>query len=124
VRAIIGNRTRLNETFVAKGLAPAQSRPTHKDVEDDDLLQMVSAGILCYAIVDHYAAHLWAKILPGLRSPDDLALRDDGAIVWALRKSLPLLQREVAACVAHKSDTSFGATVMPRYFTGPKALSD
>ena len=86
---------------------------------------MVSAGILRYAIVDDYAAHLLAKILPGLKSRDNLALRDDGAIAWALCKNLPLLQREVAAfIVAHKSDTSFGATVMRRYFTGPEALRD
>jgi membrane-bound lytic murein transglycosylase MltF len=114
---------RLNQNLAAKALAPVQIRSIDEDLEDDDILQMVSAGILPYTIVDDYTARVWARILPGLTIRDDLALRDDGAIGWAIRKTSPLLQKELAAFVAaHGIQTSFGATVMRRYFTGPEAL--
>ncbi len=114
---------RLNQTFAAKGLASVQIHRVDEDLEDEDILQMVSAGILPYTIVDDYTAHVWARILPGLTTRDDLVLRDDGAIGWAIRKNSPLLQKELAAFVAaHGIDTSFGATVMRRYFTGPEAM--
>jgi membrane-bound lytic murein transglycosylase MltF len=121
--AYFGKLKSLNESFAAKGLAPVVIRSIDEDLEDDDILQMVSAGVLPYAIADDYQAHLWARILPGLKSRDDLVLGDDGAIAWAIRKNSPRLQTELSAFVpAHRPDTSFGATIMRRYFTGPEAL--
>ena len=114
---------RLNVNFAARGLAPVQIRKIDEDLEDEDILQMVSAGILPCTIVDDYTARVWARILPGLSTRGDLVLRDNGAVGWAIRKNAPLLQKELAAFVAaHGVDTSFGATVMRRYFTGPEAL--
>ena len=121
--AYSGSLRRLNADFTARGLKPIAIRPIDEDLEDDDVLQMVSAGLLPYAIVDDYQAKVWAKILPGLRVRDDLVIHDDGAIAWAVRKNSPLLQKELAAFIAaHGPNTSFGATVMRRYFTGPEAL--
>ena len=117
------NLRRLNGDFAARGLPPIAIRAIDEDLEDDDILQMVSAGLLPYAVVDDYQANVWAKILPGLRVREDLVIHDDGAIAWAFRKNSPLLQKELAAFVAaHGPNTSFGATVMRRYFTGPEAL--
>ena len=121
--AYAGNLRRLSTDFAARGLSPIAIRPIDEDLEDDDILQMVSAGLLPYAIVDDYQARIWAKILPGLRVRDDLVIHDDGATAWAVRKNSPLLQKELAAFIAaHGPNTSFGATVMRRYFTGPEAL--
>jgi membrane-bound lytic murein transglycosylase MltF len=121
--AHLSSLKRLNQSFAARGLAPIVIRFLDEDLEDDDILQMVSAGMLPYAITDDYQAHLWARILPGLKSRDDLVLSDEGAIAWAIRKNSPRLQKELAAFVAaHGNDTSFGAIIMRRYFTGPEAL--
>ena len=121
--AYFGNLSRLSADFAARGLPPIAIHPIDEDLEDDDVLQMVSAGVLPYAIVDDYQANVWAKILRRLRVRDDLVIHDDGAIAWAVRKNSPLLQKELAAFnAAHGRDTSFGATVMRRYFTGPEAL--
>ena len=121
--AYSANLRRLSANFAAKGLPPITIHPIDEDLEDDDILQMVSAELIPYAIVDDYQANVWAKILPGLRVRDDLVIHDDGAIAWAVRKNSPLLQKELAAFIAaHGPNTSFGATVMRRYFTGPEAL--
>ena len=121
--AYFGNLRRLNADFAARGLPPITIHPIDEDLEDDDILQMVSAGSLPFAVVDDYQAKPWAKILPGLKVRDDLVIHDDGAIAWAVRKNSPLLQKELAGFIAaHGPNTSFGATVMRRYFTGPEAL--
>ena len=114
---------RINAEFAQRSLPPIGIHPIDEDLEDDDILQMVSGGLLPYAIVDDYEANLWAKILPGLKVRDDLVVRDDGAVAWAVRKNSPLLLKELAAFLhAHGTNTSFGATIMRRYFTGPEAL--
>jgi len=114
---------RINAEFAQRSLPPIGIHPIDEDLEDDDILQMVSAGLIPYAIVDDYEANLWAKILPGLKVRDDLVVRDDGAVAWAVRKNSPLLLKELAAFLhAHGTNTSFGATIMRRYFTGPEAL--
>ena len=121
--AYSGNLRRLNASFAARGLAPITIHPIDEDLEDEDILQMVSAGLLPFAVVDDYEANLWIKILPGLSVRSDLVVHDEGAVAWAIRKNSPLLQKELAAFIAaHGRDTSFGATVMRRYFTGPEAL--
>jgi len=121
--AYFSNLRRLNADFAARGLPSIAIHPIDEDLEDDDILQMVSARLLPFAIVDDYQAKIWARILPGLRVRDDLVIHDDGAIAWAVRKNSPLLEKELAAFIAaHGRDTSFGATVMRRYFTGPEAL--
>ena len=123
--AYFGSLRQLNADFVARGMSPITIHPIDEDLEDDDILQMVSAGLLPFAVVDDYQAKPWSKILPALKVRDDLVINDDGAIAWVVRKNSPLLQRELAAFIAaHGSNTSFGATVMRRYFTGPEALHD
>ena len=119
------NLRRLNADMAARGLRPITIHPVDEDLEDDDILQMVSAGMLPYAIVDDFQADVWTKILPGLTIRHDLVVHDDGAIAWAFRENSPLLQKELAAFIAaHGRDTSFGATVMRRYFTGAEAPRD
>ena len=44
--------TVLSDAFVARGLAPIQIRPIPEALEDEDLMEMVNAGLLPCAIVD------------------------------------------------------------------------
>ena len=123
--AYASNLEKLNAQFAERGRAPARLAPVDEDLEDDDLLQMVAAGILPFAIVDDYQAALWAKLLPSLKARDDLVLSDDGAIAWAIRPKSPQLLKAIDEFSAtHALDTSFGATLMRRYFTGPEATRD
>ena len=71
-----------------------------EDLEDEDLLQMVSAGLLPWAIVDGHVARLWARILKNLALRENLALNEGGEIAWAIRKNCPLLQHEIDEFVA------------------------
>lgn len=101
--------------------APIRLIAAEEMLEDEDLLEMVSAGLLPYAAVDDYAGQIWAKVLPNLTVRGDLVVNEGGEIAWAMRKNSPQLKAEVDAFVAsHKLGTTFGNILKKRYYTSDK----
>jgi membrane-bound lytic murein transglycosylase MltF len=84
--------TTLSDGFVARGLAPIQIRTISEDLEDEDLMEMVNAGLLPYVVVDDFKAKIWASIFTKLTVREDLAVNFGGSIAWAIRKNSPLLR--------------------------------
>lgn len=114
---------KLNETLVAKGRAPVDVRDADGDLEDEDLLEMVAAGLLPLAIVDQHKAEAWVGVFAGLVLRTDLALGEQREVAWAIRKDSPKLKAELDAFfAAHQAGTSFGNTIRRRYFGAGKGL--
>lgn len=87
----------LNVRLKAAGRAPVQVIPLPEALEDEDVLEMLNAGILELTVVDDRKARIWAKVLPKIRVRTDLSLRDEGQIGWGIRKGSPQLAAELAA---------------------------
>jgi membrane-bound lytic murein transglycosylase MltF len=85
----------LNERFEREKHPAVKIVAADENLEDEDLLQMVSAGLLPWAIVDAHTAKLWVRILKDLALRKDLALNEDGEVAWAIRKNCPLLRHEL-----------------------------
>jgi len=62
--AYVGHLTKLSDTFVNKGMKPIAIKPIDDNLEDEDLIEMVNAGLLPYAVVDDHEATIWTKIFP------------------------------------------------------------
>ena len=58
-------------------------------LEDEDLMEMVGAGLLGLIVVDDWKAKMWAQILPTIRLHSSAVLRSGGKIGWAVRKGNP-----------------------------------
>ena len=86
----------LNERFQKEGKEPVKIALLPDDLEDEDKLEMLSAGVLGLVIVDDWKARMWAQVLPKINVREDLVLRDDGKIGWAIRKDSPKLAAEIA----------------------------
>jgi membrane-bound lytic murein transglycosylase MltF len=86
----------LNGRLKTGGRAPVQVTPLPEALEDEDVLEMLNAGILELTVVDDWKARIWAKVLPKIRVRTDLSLRDEGQIGWAIRKGSPQLAAELA----------------------------
>jgi membrane-bound lytic murein transglycosylase MltF len=115
----------LNQTFVARGLKPIKVKPADGNLEDEDILEMVNAGLLPYAIVDDHVATLWASVFHSLVVHRDLVVNTGGSIAWAIRKNSPLLKDELAAFVqGHRLGTTFGNSIIRKYFAGDKIVQD
>ena len=64
-------------------------------LEDEDMLEMVDAGLLEAVVVDDWKARMWAQILPGIALNEQAVLRAGGRIGWATRKDSPKLSAEI-----------------------------
>lgn len=64
-------------------------------LEDEDLMEMLDAGIISIIVVDDWKAKMWAKILPNVKVNEHVAVRSGGHIGWAYRKNSPLLLAEL-----------------------------
>jgi membrane-bound lytic murein transglycosylase MltF len=64
-------------------------------LEDEDMMEMLNAGLLQAIVVDDWKARLWAPVLPKLKLRTDIVFRDGGRPGWAIRKDSPLLAAEL-----------------------------
>jgi membrane-bound lytic murein transglycosylase MltF len=54
----------LNQRFTAAGKAPVAIDEAPESLEDDDLLEMVNAGLLPAIVVDDFLADYWKQVFP------------------------------------------------------------
>src|SRR5690242_10324023 len=82
----------LNEGFARSGKAPIELTEAPEDLLDDDLLEMLDAGLIQLTVVDRYVSMQWAKVLKHIRPRDDVRVHEGGEIAWMVRKDCPLLK--------------------------------
>jgi membrane-bound lytic murein transglycosylase MltF len=85
----------LNKALVEKGKAPTKLKIVSEDLEDEDLMEMLDAGIIPLIVVDDWKAKMWSQILPNIRVNENVAVRSGGFIGCAFRKNSPLLAKEL-----------------------------
>ena len=117
--------TRLNEQLKAKG-KPAIVIDEAPDVlEDDDLLEMVNAGLAPITIVDDYLAEFWAQVFTGITVHKDVAVRTGGRLAIAFRKENPKLRETVNKWIRkHGKGDAFRNTVEKRYLQNVKYVKN
>lgn len=64
-------------------------------LEDEDMMEMLGAGLLQAILVDDWKAKMWAPVWPKLLVHADVVLREDGQLGWGVRKNSPLLKAEL-----------------------------
>ena len=57
----------LNERFANEQKPPVTLKAAPEDLQDDDLLEMVHAGLVGIVVVDRYQARLWATVFKKLK---------------------------------------------------------
>jgi membrane-bound lytic murein transglycosylase MltF len=106
----------LNQARAAAGRKPLVVSQIDEELEDEDILEMVSTGLLPWAVVDQHKVRIWNNILPNLTLHSDLAVHEGGEIAWAMRKDSPLLLDAVNQFVdQHKLGTTFGNMLKNKY---------
>ena len=81
----------LNQKFKAAGKAPAKIVDLADELEDEDIMEMLNAGLLEFGVVDAWKAKIWAQVLPKIKVREDIVLRSEGHNGWAFRKNSPKL---------------------------------
>lgn len=81
----------LNESFAKAGKPQMRLTLASEMLEDEDLLEMVNAGIYPMTVVDNHIFTAWKKIFPAIAVTESFALNEGGEIACAFRKSSPAL---------------------------------
>ena len=112
---------RLNDSFKKAGKDLVQLHLADENLEDEDLLEMVNAGLIPAVIVDDHKAKFWAGVLDGIKVHDDVAVNTGGRIGWAVRKNSPELLKVINEFVkGHRAGTLFGNIMLQRYLKDNK----
>jgi len=112
---------RLNEQLTARG-KPAVLIDEAPDVlEDDDVLEMVNAGLVPITVVDDYLAEFWSKVFTSIKVHSDIAVRSGGSLAVAFRKENPKLRETVNTWLRkHPKGDAFRNTIERRYLEDVK----
>jgi len=86
---------KLNDRFKQEGKPPIELILVPDGLEDEDLMEMLDAGLVELQVVDDWKAHMWAQVLPKIKVRTDLVLRADAKTGWAIRKDSPKLKAEI-----------------------------
>jgi membrane-bound lytic murein transglycosylase MltF len=84
-----------NERLRAAGRPEIRLALVPDALEDEDMLDMMNAGLLEVMVADDWKARMWAQALPRLVVHDDIVLRNNGRTGWAIRKGSPKLVAEI-----------------------------
>ncbi len=106
----------LNEQLKARGKSPVVFVEAPAVLEDDDVLEMVNAGLAPITIVDDYLAEFWSKVFTGITVHRELTVRSGGSLGVAFRKENPKLREVVNAWLKkHGKGDGFRNTIERRY---------
>jgi membrane-bound lytic murein transglycosylase MltF len=113
----------LNERFLRQGRPPAILKPAPEELEDEDMLEMLNAGLLRIVIVGSHIAIFWKQFLPRIHLNPQAAVLTEGDIAWAVRKdSLRLRARLDAFIRKYGVNTTFGAVTFREYMKSGSVL--
>jgi membrane-bound lytic murein transglycosylase MltF len=110
----------LNRHLEQAGKPPVTVTPAPEVLEDGDILEMVSAGLVPATVVDEYEADLYLQVFPHLRKVSHIASAP-GDFGWAFRKGSPKLEAAVNAFLqGHKQGTLAGNVLINKYLKTTK----
>jgi len=114
---LLGLNKRLKKKIILKA--------AEEDLEDEDLLEMVNAGLLPMAIVDDHKAEFWAQVFDNIIVRTDLAVNTGGRIASAVRKNSPLLLAELNGFIhSYIKKTGLINIVVQKYLKSTKYVKN
>jgi membrane-bound lytic murein transglycosylase MltF len=114
----------LNERLTGEG-KPAVSLVLVPDsLEDEDMMEMLDAGILEAIVVDDWKARMWAQVLPRITVNAQAVVRSNGQIGWGIRKGSPGLSAEITAYLKAEGTRGIIAGRLNQYMRRIKGMKD
>jgi membrane-bound lytic murein transglycosylase MltF len=110
------NVKQFNARLAAAGKPPVKIRPAPEVLADEDLLEMVNAGLVPMTMVDDYVGQFWKQVFPNLVLSTDAAVRTDGQTAMMIRKNSPMLMAELNGFVAKYPEGSLERNVLTQKY--------
>jgi len=115
----------LNKTLASKGKAPAVIKEAPEALEDDDILEMVNAGLVDVTIVDDFVADFWKQVLPNIKIHPGVTVRTGGEIAIGVRKgNAKMLQAANIWIKEYGPKTAFGNQMERKYLESTRYVKN
>ena len=116
---------RLNTQLKARGKPPVVINQLPSVLEDDDVLEMVNAGLIPITVVDDYLAGFWSKVFTNIKLHSGAAVRTGGTLAVAMRKENPKLRDVVNQWIRkHGKGDAFRNVLERRYLESTKFVKN
>lgn len=115
----------LNAHFAKESLPPVTLEAAPESLEDEDLIEMLNADLIPLIVVDRHKALFWKQVFPKIQIHEDVVLRDDANIAWAVRKNSPQLLALLNNFVKdNRQGSKLGNTILVRYLKSAKYVKN
>jgi membrane-bound lytic murein transglycosylase MltF len=119
------NLKKVSDAQQKAGKPPLNIKAADNNLYDDDLIQMVNAGLIPATVTNKARADLWAQVLPNIKSNGNLVVTSGTDMGWVMRKNNPEFKQLVDEFVeTHAVGTSFGNTLLRRYLQSTKWIKN
>jgi membrane-bound lytic murein transglycosylase MltF len=115
----------LNDELKKLGKSKIKIIEADSSLVDEDILQMINAGIYKYTVVDDHIAELWDGVLDKIEIQKNAIINEGGSIGWAVRKDNPVLMQKLNEFVKKSGQgTLLGNLVFNRYYKDRKWIDN
>lgn len=117
--------TALNARFAKESRPPVILEAAPEALEDEDLIEMLNAGLIPLIVVDRHKALFWKQVFPKIEVHENIVLRDNASIAWAVRKDDPQLLAMLNTFIKDNGQGStLGNTLLLRYLKDAKYVKN
>ena len=115
----------LNQRFAEQKRPSVKITLAPEELEDEDLVEMLNAGLIPLIVMDKHKADFWKQIFPKVTVHDGITVRTGGEIAWAVREGSPQLKAVLDDFIArNRIGTTMGDTLLTRYLKNTKYVKD
>jgi membrane-bound lytic murein transglycosylase MltF len=116
---------RLSDSLQSAGYGAIRIEAVDPDLEVEDVLEMVYAGLLPFTVVEEDVARHWATVLDSLKMYPQLPVNTNLSYGWAMRKGSPQLKAAVDQFIRqNRKGTLTGNTLYNRYLKNTKYVQN
>ena len=84
-----GNLEKVNDSLRRQGKPTILIEGAGKNLLDEDLMEMVNAGILPATVTLEERAKLWASVFPNITARPNIVMANQEDLAWAMRTNNP-----------------------------------
>jgi membrane-bound lytic murein transglycosylase MltF len=115
----------LNQRFANEKKPEVVIQEVPEALENEDLIEMVNAGLIPMIVVDNHVAAFWKQVFPKVRVHDTVTVRTGGEIAWAVRKDSPKLKAALDDFLARNPPGSLNRNqILARYLKSARYVKN
>ena len=114
--ASYANLQKNSERLQQSGKAAINIQAADKNLNEDDLIQMVHARLIPATVTTSARAELWSKVFDDVKSQPNVVIADKVDMAMVMRRGNPQLKQLLDEfATTHRAGTTFGNTLLKRY---------